>query len=62
MAMTLLLLIADTIAFQCYVCDSKNDIECLENLLPDSKLVSQDCRNITGAKYCIKTTNLYAGE
>lgn len=49
-------------AFRCYVCDSKNDIECMENLPTNSRLISQDCKNITGAKFCIKTTNIYAGE
>lgn len=49
-------------AFRCFVCDSKDDIECTENLPSNSKLVSQDCKNITGAKFCIKTTNIYAGE
>lgn len=59
---TLLAITTKTQAFRCYVCDSKNDIECTENLPKNSKLISQDCRNITGAKYCIKTTNIYAGE
>lgn len=49
-------------AFQCYVCDSKNDLECTENLSDNSRLVPKDCNNINGAKYCIKTTNIYAGE
>lgn len=48
-------------AFSCYVCDSKDDIECTENLPADSRLTTRDCANITGAKYCIKTTNIYAG-
>lgn len=49
-------------AFSCYVCDSKDDNECVENLPRNSLLEPQTCRNITDAKYCIKTTNLYAGE
>lgn len=49
-------------AFQCYVCDSKDDIECTENLPDNSRLTAKDCKNITGAKYCVKTTNIYAGE
>ena len=49
-------------AFQCYVCDSKSDIECTENLPATTRLVPQDCVDITGVKYCIKTTNIYAGE
>ena len=55
-------LTTETVAFKCYVCDSKDDIECTENLPRDSRLISQDCKNITGAKYCIKTTNIYAGK
>lgn len=57
-----LAIITTTHAFRCYVCDSKDDIECTENMPTISKLVSQDCKNITGAKYCIKTTNIYAGK
>ena len=49
-------------AFKCYVCDSKTDIECIEELPNNSKLTPKDCNNITGAKYCIKTTNFYAGK
>jgi len=49
-------------AFKCYVCDSKNDMECTENLSSDFRLEPKDCQNITGAKFCIKTTNIYAGE
>lgn len=49
-------------AFQCYVCDSKFNIECTEKLPQTTKLIAQDCKNITGAKYCVKTTNIYAGE
>lgn len=60
--LVMLFFVAESNAFQCYVCDSKNDIECLENLPPNSRLESQDCHNITGAKFCIKTTNLYAGK
>uniref|UniRef100_A0A6G1S6Z8 Uncharacterized protein n=1 Tax=Aceria tosichella TaxID=561515 RepID=A0A6G1S6Z8_9ACAR len=54
--------IREAFAFRCYICDSKDDIECTENLPANSRLISQDCANITGAKYCIKTTNIYAGE
>lgn len=49
-------------SFQCYVCDSKNDVECMEKLPSDTRLIPQDCSNITDAKYCIKTTNIYAGK
>lgn len=62
LAMLLLLPKMDVLAFKCYVCDSKDDVECTENLPSNSRLEPKDCRNITGAKYCIKTTNIYAGE
>lgn len=67
LATTLLLLVllqyvSSVRTFQCYVCDSKNDIECTEKLPDNSRLTPKDCSNITGAKYCIKTTNLFAGK
>lgn len=61
LGLTLLTTVDYTHSFECYVCDSKTDIECMENLPENSRLVPQKCNNITGAKYCIKTTNLYAG-
>lgn len=57
-----LFLNTESIAFQCYVCDSKNDIECVETIPDDTRLKPQSCQNITGAKYCIKTTNIFAGK
>lgn len=56
------LISVEVTAFKCYICDSKNDIECVENVPDDSRLVPKDCGNLTNAKYCVKTTNVYAGE
>lgn len=51
-----------TSGFKCYVCDSKIDNECVENLPKNSKLQPQECKDLIEPKYCIKTTNMYAGE
>lgn len=51
-----------TAAFKCYVCDSKYDFDCLENLPQDGRLQPVECKNITKARYCVKTTNIYAGK
>lgn len=48
--------------FKCYVCDSKYDNECVENLPKNSKLKPQECVDLIEPKYCIKTTNMYAGK
>lgn len=50
------------LAFKCYVCDSKDDIDCTEKLPKKIRLTPKDCKDIVGAKYCIKTTNMYAGK
>jgi len=61
-SLILLQLAKESRAFRCYVCDSKDDMECTENVPSDSRLISKDCDSITGAKFCVKTTNIYAGE
>lgn len=51
-----------TYGFKCYVCDSKEDNECVENLPKNSRLQPKECHDIIDAKYCVKTTNMYAGK
>ncbi|KAG9509105.1 Reticulon-4 [Fragariocoptes setiger] len=46
----------------CYVCDSKTHFECTEKFPADTNLKPVSCGNLTKASFCIKTTNLYAGE
>lgn len=56
------ILISRVDCFKCYVCDSKSDNECVENLPRNSKLKPQECSDLIEPKYCVKTTNMYAGK
>ncbi|XP_013398406.1 uncharacterized protein LOC106164907 [Lingula anatina] len=57
------LLVRRGAALNCYQCDSGSDPECTENFdyeNPSGTLVATEC-TVADAKYCVKTTGVWAG-